>query len=281
MMRIAHLPDRRVLEMSGADRIGFLQGLVSNDVATLKPGEAVWTGFLTPQGRYLADFFAIDADGSLLIDIPATQAEMVMRKLLRFRLRNQVDIAATDRAVYVAWDGDFASAATEITATEIIGAEISVADPRLPGIAQRVIGGAVATNATAQDWDRYRLSLALPSEHDMEPEKTLLLEAGFDELHGVSWTKGCYMGQELTARTKYRGLLKKRLLPVRIAGDRPENGAAIFRGSDEVGTMRSSQDGLGMALLRLDVLDNPSVLQCGDATLEVWRPAWMNVAEAS
>ena len=114
---------------------------------------------------------------------------------------------------------------------------------------------------------------------DLEAEKSILLEAGFDELHGVSWTKGCYVGQELTARTKYRGLIKRRLTPVRIEGPAPAPGTAVMDGETEVGMMRSANAGRGMAVLRLEAM-RASQLRCGDAVLIPEPPVWMQ-AEAA
>src|SRR5207302_10970581 len=109
-------------------------------------------------------------------------------------------------------------------------------------------------NAQAADWDRHRIALGLPSAADLEADKTVLLEAGFDELNGVSWSKGCYMGQELTARTKYRGLVKRRLTRVRIEGPAPPVGSPVLQGEAEVGTMRSGRGEWGLALLRLEAI---------------------------
>ena len=135
------------------------------------------------------------------------------------------------------------------------------------------------TDATAAEWDAHRLSLGLPDgSRDLEAEKTVLLEAGFDELGGVSWTKGCYMGQELTARTRYRGLLKRRLVPVSVTGDMPAPGTPVLRGGAEVGTMRSGRDGLGLAVLRLEALSS-GLLACGEATLTPRIPDWMRLPE--
>jgi len=114
---------------------------------------------------------------------------------------------------------------------------------------------------------------------DLEAEKTVLLEAGFDDLGGISWTKGCYMGQELTARTRYRGLLKRRLVPVSIAGPTPPSGSSVLRAGVEVGTMRSACDGAGLAVLRLEAL-SADRLDCGEATLSPRIPAWMRLPES-
>jgi tRNA-modifying protein YgfZ len=137
----------------------------------------------------------------------------------------------------------------------------------------------VPTNASAGEWDRHRLSLGLPDgSRDLESDKTILLEAGFDELNGISWSKGCYMGQELTARTKYRGLIKRRLVPVDVDGPLPPSGTPVYRDATEVGTMRSGCDNRGLAVLRLDALD--ALLTCGDARLTPHVPAWLRLPQS-
>ncbi len=266
MSTLARLPDRAVIEVSGEDRVSFLQGLVSNDVAEAAPGRAVWAALLTPQGKWLADFFIL-ADGvRLLLDCEAGQAATLAQRLTRFRLRAEVAVQPVPLQVYAGWGG----AAPE--------AGIAAPDPRIPDAGWRVLSDVpLPADGTAEDWDRHRLALGLPDgSRDMEAERTTLLEAGFDELHGVSWTKGCYMGQELTARTKYRGLLKRRLVPVRIDGPVPTPGTPVLRAGVEVGAMRSAVAGLGLALLRLDAIKSDG-LACGEATLRPTPPAWMQL----
>ncbi len=130
----------------------------------------------------------------------------------------------------------------------------------------------------ADDWDRHRLALGLPDgSRDMEAEKTVLLEAGFDELHGISWTKGCYMGQELTARTRYRGLVKRRLLPVHGQAPLPAPGTPVMGTDREVGVMRSSNGGVGLAVLRLDALGSP--LEAGGRAIHHTIPSWAVLPE--
>jgi folate-binding protein YgfZ len=273
MTHLAALPGRAVIELAGEDRVGFLQGLVSNDVAEAAPGRAVWTALLTPQGKYLADFF-IFADGiltdggRLLLDAERAQVPMLVQRLTRFRLRSKVTIReAVELSVYAAWDGTPADAT------------LAAPDPRLPDAGWRVIAAVpLPANASEGDWDNHRLMLGLPDgTRDLEPEKTVLLEAGFDELHGVSWSKGCYMGQELTARTKYRGLVKRRLVPVTIDGPLPDPGTPALRDGAEAGTMRSGRGSIGLAVLRLDALD--AELACGEARLTARVPGWMRLPE--
>jgi tRNA-modifying protein YgfZ len=264
MTHLAALPDRAVLEIAGEDRVAFLQGLVSNDVAEAQPGHAVWAALLTPQGKWLADFFVFTDGDRLLLDCERGQAPATVQRLSRYRLRSKVALRAADElSVYVAWGG--APSVQAITAP----------DPRLPEAGWRLLSPVpLPTSALEIDWDRHRLALGLPDgSRDLEVEKTVLLEAGFDELHGVSWTKGCYMGQELTARTKYRGLVKRRLIPVAIEGPLPAPGTPVTRNGAEVGTMRSGLDQTGLAVLRLDSLDG--ALRCGAATLAPRMPDWM------
>ena len=269
MTKMAELPERGVIGVEGADRVSFLQGLVSNDVAEVAPGRSVWAAFLTPQGKWLADFF-IHADGDrLLLDAERAQIPMLVPRLSRFRLRAKVTVESEeDYRVYVGWDG------------LISGAEagcIAAPDPRLPQAGWRAIAKKpIPINATPGEYDAHRLALGLPDgSRDMEPEKSILLEAGFDELQGVSWSKGCYMGQELTARTKYRGLIKRRLVPVAIDGPTPEPGTPIFKDGIDVGTMRSSCDRSGLAVVRLDAIK--ATLACGNATLTPHAPPWMHI----
>lgn len=282
------LPDRAVLAVEGEDRVAFLQGLVSNDVTLAVPGQAAWAALLTPQGKYLADFFII-ADGErLLLDCEAAQVPTLLPRLSRFRLRAKVTLrAATELHVHAAWDapptaasmGGDAMGGNAIVGDAMGADAIVAADPRLPTAGWRVLAPRpLPATASVADWDRHRLGLGLPDgTRDMEVEKTVLLEAGFDELHGVSWGKGCYMGQELTARTKYRGLLKRRLVPVAVTGSLPAPGTPILRDGTEVGSMRSGCDGIGLAVLRLDAFG--ARLTCGEATLTPVVPAWMHLPE--
>ena len=131
-----------------------------------------------------------------------------------------------------------------------------------------------------EDYDRLRLGLGVADgSRDLVLEKSILLEAGFDELSGVDWNKGCYIGQELTARTKYRGLVKRRLMPVTIAGLPPVAGTPILADGREVGEMRSSHDGRGLALLRIDTGLIGKRLSAGDAVVIPERPNWMRLPE--
>jgi folate-binding protein YgfZ len=138
------------------------------------------------------------------------------------------------------------------------------------------------TEADFDAYDRLRLALGIPDgSRDLVPEKSILLEAGFDELNGVDWQKGCYVGQELTARTKYRGLIRKRLMPVEIHGAAPSPGTIVTADGRESGEMRSSRDGLGLALLRIEPVLEGKRLAAGAAHLVPVVPAWMHVRDGA
>ncbi len=267
MTLTACLSSRGVLEIAGPDRVSFLNGLVSNDVLLAAPGRAVWAALLSPQGRYLTDFFIFADYQRLLLDAPLQAVPDLQRRLSRYRLRAAVtlqDVSSTFR-VYAAWEG------------LPLQGRITAPDPRLERAGYRMLSGEdILETASEAAYDAHRLLLGLPDgPPDLEPEKTLLLEAGFDELSGVAWDKGCYMGQELTARTKYRGLVKRRLVPVSLDSPPPPAGTPILAENVEVGSLRSSAGRIGLAMLRIDALNKP--LLAGNARVQPNIPHWMNL----
>jgi folate-binding protein YgfZ len=295
------LPERGVLAVAGEDARDFLQGLISNDVLRVGPGMAIHAALLTAQGRYLHDFFVAEIGGVLHLDCEAGRRDDLMKRLRLYKLRAKVTLEdLTARFAVFALPGASASAAfglaAEAGAAKAIDGGTAFVDPRHAAMGARAIlprdaaAGSLAKLGFAPGdragFEKLRLSLGLPDgSRDLVVEKSILLENGFDELNGVDWKKGCYVGQELTARTKYRGLIRKRLLPVRIEGPTPEPGAAIAfvnkeAGADqEAGEMRSAADGMGLALLRLEFLDRLAAeggaLTAGAARLTPTKPAWV------
>ncbi len=266
MTKTAFLPHRGVVEIDGPDRVTFLQGLVSNDVTKAAPGRAVWSALLTPQGRYLAEFFILATADSFLLDAPRDAIPDLIKRLGRFRLRSKVTLAdrSADFAVHAAWNGS-ATIADAITAP----------DPRLDAAGTRILARTkLPDTLDATAYLAHRLALGLPDHADLEPEKTLLMEAGFGELHGIDWDKGCYMGQELTARTRYRGLVKRRLVPVNGSADLPPKGT-ITTADREAGELRTALGIRGLAMLRLDCLDLP--LQTGLVAIKPDIPYWLTI----
>ncbi len=291
------LENRGVLRVGGPDRRAFLQGLISNDVEKVSSERAIWSAFLTAQGKFLHEFTIFEdgegEDGGFLIDCEAERLDDLKRRLSIYKLRSKVtlDDLRGSHAVLALFGADALGALglpAEPGRAGRIGAGPVAVDPRHAGLGARAIlpRAEVEENlrdagfapAILADYDRRRIPLGLPDgTRDLEVERTILLEAGFDELSGVDWQKGCYLGQELTARTKYRALIKKRLLPVEIEGASPDPGTAIFSGAREVGVLRSTVNGLGMALLRLENLQDE--LRAGEAKLRVTVPDWVRFQE--
>ncbi len=288
------LPHRALVAVRGEDRWTFLQGLISNDVSQGESGRAVWAALLTPQGKFLHEFFVVPHGDIALLECERARRDDLVTRLGRYKLRAKVSVAADDTlAVGAAW-GDGVTAALKTSgepgATIGLGSGIVYADPRLAGAGLRwalapADAGAQLEKAglrcaTPELYDGHRLALGLPDgSRDLEVEKALLLESGFEELHGVDFKKGCYIGQELTARTHYRALIKKRLMPVAIDGPAPPPGTALTADGQEAGEMRSAQGSRGLAVVRLEAWHKAKdgVLQAGDARITPIKPAWMTL----
>jgi folate-binding protein YgfZ len=296
-----HLPpDRAVIAVAGEDRQAFLQGLVSNDTAKITAERAIYATLLTAQGRFLFDLFIAEQDARYLVDCAAPRRADLVKRLSMYRLRSKVTIADAnaDWCAAVLF-GDGAGAAVglggEAGSAAAFGGGVAYVDPRLPDLGVRLIlprataPAALAGLHATEDVDgaayhQRRIGFGVPdAARDLTPEKSILLENGFDELNAIDWQKGCYMGQELTARTRYRGLVRKRLLPVRIEGGAPAPGTPLMLGDQELGEMRSaSADGtLGLAMVRLEALAGSAAptFHAGAARLSPDIPGWMRLPE--
>jgi folate-binding protein YgfZ len=293
-IRLAH---RGILTVAGPDARGFLQGLLSNDVSGVDATRACHAALLTPQGKFLFDVFVSGDDDreTLRLDAEAARLAELERRLKAYRLRSRVTIGGDPGFAVFALVGAGAgerlglSPDTPGAAVPFAGGAVFV-DPRLAALGLRAVlpdGEAEAAFAKlgfdplpVAAYDRLRLSLGVPDgSRDLVVDKSILLECGFDELNGVDFNKGCYVGQELTARTKYRALIKKRLVPVAVDGPLPPPGTPVTLGEQTVGEVRSGQDDRALALVRLEplaaVLAGDGRLTAGDARLTPEKPAWM------
>lgn len=224
---------RRILALSGPDRIEFLQDLVTNDIA--RPDRLSYAALLTPQGKYLADFFVAHDGDRLLIDVAPRLADGLLQKLRMYRLRRKVEIADTDLSL---------SRGTGPAPRD------AWADPRHPDLGWRVLGSAPIADDT--DWDALRVALCVPeSGIELVPNESYILEMGFERLNGVDFRKGCYVGQEVTARMKHKTALKKGLVPVDVEGAAPV-GTAVTSQGKPAGTLYTQAGGRGLAWLRFD-----------------------------
>ncbi|WP_395017261.1 YgfZ/GcvT domain-containing protein [Dongia sp.] len=290
---------RSPVAVEGEDRQTFLQGLISNDTQRVSQTQAIFSAFLTAQGKFLHDFSVAEVEGRYLLDPETERRADLIKRLSMYRLRSKVKVvdAAADWAVVVfAGPGALARlglAPTAGLAKPLSGGVVFV-DPRLPALGARAFLPRAEAEATARNagfsaapietFEQLRVALGVPSgSRDLIPDKGILLENGFEELHAIDWDKGCYMGQELTARTRYRGLVRKRLLPVEISGAAPAPGTALMLGGVEAGELRSlGPDGKsGLAMVRLEHLDRARAegLTAGEATLRPSVPDWMRLPE--
>jgi folate-binding protein YgfZ len=288
------LPNRGLLAISGDDATDFLQGLISNDVTKVSPERALYSALLSPQGKFLHDFFIFQIDGGLLIDCEADRLDDLKRRLTLYKLRSKVELTDRSECLCVAaLIGDGVADALELDAKEGSGKDffggVVFIDPRLAAIGGRAVipksnaaeslDKAGFSTGSFDNYDTARLHLGLPDgSRDLIIDKAILLENGFNELNGVDWEKGCFMGQELTARTHYRGLVKKRLMPVKVVGPLPVPGTPLMLGDKPAGEMRSGLGEYGLAMVRLEQFD--SIIESGDALsadgthLHPVKPEW-------
>ncbi|MBU2360417.1 MAG: folate-binding protein [Alphaproteobacteria bacterium] len=225
--------DRTVLAVSGPQRVDFLQGLVTNDVNRAANG-IVYAALLTPQGKYLADFFIVGEADRLLVDVAESHASLLLQRLTMYRLRADVQIVPTNLVV------------SRGTGPAPEGA---LPDPRDPALGWRLYGTQDVSDDT--DWTTLQVAHLVPATGvDLTPE-TYILEAGFDRLHGVDFRKGCFVGQEIVARMKHKTTLRKGLVRVAIDGV-AQSGDEIASSDRVAGTLHTVAGSQGIAYLRFD-----------------------------
>ncbi len=246
------LPNRGLIHIEGEDRHAFLQNLISNDMGLLEKQKSIYACLLTAQGKFLHDFFILEGDGFLLLDCEGgARAQDLYKRLNLYKLRSKVQISVEEHnPVYAVYGAQ--------TDTEFM-------DPRHPALGWRSFQKPENTEERDfEEWDRLRIELGVPDgSRDMEVEKSTLLECNIDKLNGISFEKGCYVGQELTARMHHRGLAKKHLYTVKGA-KLPESGADIEVDGKLAGEMRSRCGDIGIALLKdeLTELLAPEIIVC-------------------
>lgn len=242
------LENRSVLRLSGSEVRDFLQGLITSDVADIAKGKALYAGLLTPQGKFLFDMIIVADGDDLLLDIEAARKPQLTQRLMMYKLRADVTIVEEDTNVWALFDGDAKNG-------------ISYADPRHKALHQRVIASKTpATGAAVLPYEAYeerRIRHGVPDgSRDMEVEKYFWLETNAEKLNGVSFDKGCYVGQELTARMKHRTNLKKMLVPVKLSGSAAPGDAITTGEGKNAGEIRTVANGYALAYLRLAFQDD-------------------------
>ena len=283
-MQAALLPDRGIVKVAGDDARRFLNGLATNNMDKVGPGHAIFTALLTPQGKIIVDFIAAEAGpddgGGFFLDCPRALAAALVEKLNFYKLRAKITVEDLSQAlgVMAAWDGaglsDFG---------------LSYADPRLPALGARTILppdlaaeaaadlGATLTDADA--YDAHRIALGVPrGGMDFAYGGTFPHEADMDQLAGVDFEKGCYIGQEVVSRVEHRSSARSRILPIAYDAFAPSSGLPVMAGEKQAGTLGSTAKGRGLALLRLDrvagALESGTPLNAGGIAVHVVKPAW-------
>ena len=287
-MQAALLSDRGVVKVSGEEARHFLNGLFTNDIEHMAPGSPRFAALLTPQGKIIVDFIAVEAaaedGGGFFLDCPRALAGELAKKLNFYKLRAKVTVEDLSDAlgVMAVWDG---AGDTEYG--------LCYPDPRLPALGMRAIlppeGAADAAAdlgaplADEAAYEAHRIALAVPrGGQDFAYGDTFPHEADMDQLAGVDFEKGCYVGQEVVSRVQHRDSARSRLVPVAYDGAAPAGGVPVMAGDKQVGTFGSAAGGHGLALLRLDrvadALASHTPLTAGRIALRMVKPDWATFA---
>jgi folate-binding protein YgfZ len=287
-MKVALLPDRGVVKVAGDGARSFLHGLVTADVLQLTAGAARFCALLTPQGKIIADFIVTEAPakdgGGFFLDIPRPVAAALIGKLNLYKLRAKVLVEDLSEilGVLAVWDGN---AAPEQS--------LAYGDPRLPALGMRVMLPPHLAAATAADlgaalvdasqYEVHRIALGVPQGGaDFSYGDAFPHESDMDQLGGVDFGKGCYIGQEVVSRMEHRGTARTRAVPIRYDGSAPQAGAAVTAGDRQVGTMGSAAAGRAVALLRLDrvaeAMSRGEPLLAGGVPIHLVKPDWARFA---
>jgi tRNA-modifying protein YgfZ len=287
-MKAALLPDRGVVKVAGDGARNFLHGLVTVDMLKLAPGAARFGALLTPQGKIISDFIVTEAaeqsGGGFFLDVPRALASALVGKLNLYKLRAKViveDLSET-LGVLAVWDG---------SGKTTYG--LAYDDPRLPALGQRImLPPHLATQAAADlgaqlaasaDYEVHRIALGVPEGgRDFGYGDAFPHESNMDQLGGIDFNKGCYVGQEVVSRMQHRGTARTRTMPVAYEGAVPAAGAAVTAGERQVGAMGSAAAGRGLALLRLDrvadALSQGETLRAGGTQLHLIKLDWLQFA---
>jgi folate-binding protein YgfZ len=263
------LEDRSIIVLSGPEARPFLQGLITNDIENVGPGRAIYAALLTPQGKVLFDFLIVEGDGALLLDCHRDVRDALVKRLSMYRLRSKVQIEAREQLAVLGG----------LSGTSAVRG-VTFPDPRLPALGHRTIGTLAEVPdgvARANAYHSHRLDLGVPEAGDFGSDRMFALDADLDELHAIDFEKGCYVGQELTARMKHRGTARKRLLVVDGEAALPATGE-LRSGGHSIGDIVSTYGRRSFALVRLDRLEETkgTDIEVGGVRVSVTKQDWLS-----
>jgi folate-binding protein YgfZ len=269
-MKAAKLSDRGLVRVSGPDARGFLQGLVTGNVLSLEPGEARWAALLSPQGKILFEFLMIAKDDFLRLDVRADKAAELTKRLTMYKLRAKVEVTdeSAHYAVVALYGGPVAEGARDSRHADM-GARLIVP---VAGVDATLL--TLGGDSGAEDYAAHRIALGVPEGGvDFAWGDAFPAEANMDLLNGVDFKKGCFVGQEVVARMHYRSTVRTRVTKVVLDGAAPPPGAPVTAGDKQTGFMGSSAGAKGLALLRLDRVEEAAQaglpLKCGETVLRL------------
>ena len=275
------LKDKSILKISGRDKFSFIQRIISNDVEILKKKTSIYSSILSPQGKFIVDFFLSVYDEILLLEINKDQKEEIIKKLEMYKLRSNVCIEEEKKISIFLISND-----SEDNLRKLKGKYLCFNDPRFKNLFKRVYIFESFNNNYLEEYNLKKISYAeyndlrlkysIPNfKYDVIENKSLLLEMRFDELNGISWTKGCYMGQEITARMKYRNLVKKKLFKIKI-NFRSKVKKEIMFNDNVVGIITSHNNKEGLAYVNLKSINEffKEDLNSGDSIIRIENIWW-------
>lgn len=237
------LENRGLLWLQGEDMRHFLQGIITNDVEKLTPDKNLYAAILTPQGKFLYDLFLYDWQGGVLLEYYKPKEADITKKLTIYRLRSKVTFTPiNDHFVVAAWDG-----------------ASGTPDPRDARMGARFITKEKPLNTvSAEEYHKRRIGFTIPEMPiDLVSEESFPLPCNLEEINAIDYKKGCYVGQEVTARSKYRGNIRKKIFTVQFEAIAPQAGTAITAEGKTIGTMLSSAGNLGLAQLEIEAAERP------------------------
>lgn len=278
------LPDRSLIEISGNDREKFLQGIITNDIKKVDKNTAIYSCLLTPQGKFLFDFFIAEINGRYMIDCGASRADELKKRLLMYKLRSDIKIEYNNKYEVVAVLGKKIFKEADQQQKEGAAKVFSFIDPRTPRMFARSIidkenhyqsfEAKGFSKGEFKEYEELRIKTGVPDgEKDLTPDKSFPLQYKMDEFLAIDFKKGCYVGQEVTARSKHRGVIRKSLFTVTSEQAIPEAGTPVIFDGKQVGELKSSIGNNALALLEIEqakkALENNAFLEARDTALKI------------
>lgn len=259
------LVDRAIITLSGPERHSLLQGIITNNTDKLKDSNALYAALLTPQGKFLYDFFMVEIKDTIYLDCEKELMPKLFQRLLMYRLRSNCEIIDQSEKFNV------------ISSHEKLEG-IGFIDPRNTKMGYRTFVETIPEGQEITEYHHKRIKLGIAEgSRDFIPEKSIILEGHFESLHGVDFEKGCYVGQEVIARMKYRGKIKKQMFPVKLSGAAPDFGTDITDDNgNKVGDIRSNAGDHAIALFRIDKMEMGQSYDCGNIQVIPFKPDWIS-----